>query len=85
MLIKELGSDWQSKVASFDDKPFAAASVGQVHRATLKDGRQVAVKIQVQSLLPFKYNRYETEIIISEFHVILGVCVSIAEPVRSML
>jgi predicted unusual protein kinase regulating ubiquinone biosynthesis (AarF/ABC1/UbiB family) len=32
--------------AAFDDEPMAAASVGQVHRATLSDGRDVIVKIQ---------------------------------------
>ncbi|XP_011212028.2 atypical kinase COQ8B, mitochondrial [Bactrocera dorsalis] len=42
----QLGADWRDLLASFDDKPFAAASIGQVHRATLKNGMQVAIKIQ---------------------------------------
>ena len=47
VLAKELGPDWRDKLESFDEKPFAAASIGQVHRAVLKDGRSVAMKIQV--------------------------------------
>ncbi|XP_072166914.1 atypical kinase COQ8B, mitochondrial-like [Diadema setosum] len=46
VLKQELGEDWRSKVMSFEDKPFAAASIGQVHLATLHDGREVAMKIQ---------------------------------------
>ncbi|XP_005091427.1 atypical kinase COQ8B, mitochondrial [Aplysia californica] len=45
-LNKELGSDWQEKMSSFDDKPFAAASIGQVHKGTLTNGMDVAMKIQ---------------------------------------
>ena len=46
MLEGELGKDWESRFAAFDIVPFAAASIGQVHRATLPDGMKVAVKIQ---------------------------------------
>ncbi|XP_046383154.1 atypical kinase COQ8B, mitochondrial isoform X1 [Ischnura elegans] len=46
VLTQELGANWRSKVVSFDEKPFAAASIGQVHLAQLPDGRQVAMKIQ---------------------------------------
>ena len=42
----ELGKDTSDLFATFDKEPFAAASIGQVHRATLKSGEDVAVKIQ---------------------------------------
>jgi aarF domain-containing kinase len=42
----EFGKDPEELFASFDREPFAAASIGQVHRATLKSGETVAVKIQ---------------------------------------
>ena len=37
---------WRERFRDFDDAPAAAASIGQVHRATWRDGRDVAVKIQ---------------------------------------
>ncbi|KAF8051516.1 hypothetical protein N665_1714s0009 [Sinapis alba] len=46
VLDAELGPNWQSKLASFDYEPLAAASIGQVHRAVTKDGFEVAMKIQ---------------------------------------
>jgi predicted unusual protein kinase regulating ubiquinone biosynthesis (AarF/ABC1/UbiB family) len=42
----ELGTDWQSKFASFGQEAAAAASLGQVHRARLHDGTEVACKLQ---------------------------------------
>ncbi|WP_158743292.1 AarF/ABC1/UbiB kinase family protein [Acidisphaera sp. L21] len=42
----ELGVDWQSKFATFDQEAAAAASLGQVHRGTLHDGTEIAAKLQ---------------------------------------
>jgi len=46
VLAEQLGADWRSQFLEFDDKPAAAASIGQVHKAVWADGRDVAVKIQ---------------------------------------
>ena len=45
-MTKEVGADWRSKFLEFEERPFAAASIGQVHRGILEDGREVAVKLQ---------------------------------------
>jgi len=42
----ELGPSWQKNFTSFNQEAAAAASLGQVHRATLPDGREVACKLQ---------------------------------------
>jgi ubiquinone biosynthesis protein len=46
LVTDELGAPPDRIFRSFDDEPVAAASVAQVHRATLRDGRRVAVKVQ---------------------------------------
>ncbi|KAG9330206.1 hypothetical protein JZ751_021421 [Albula glossodonta] len=46
VLEEQLGQDWRTKLAAFEEKPFAAASIGQVHHGALHDGREVAMKIQ---------------------------------------
>jgi predicted unusual protein kinase regulating ubiquinone biosynthesis (AarF/ABC1/UbiB family) len=40
------GPDWRGRFAEFETRPIAAASIGQVHRATLRGGRQLAIKVQ---------------------------------------
>jgi predicted unusual protein kinase regulating ubiquinone biosynthesis (AarF/ABC1/UbiB family) len=45
-MSSELGTDWQSRFRSFGQEAAAAASLGQVHRAILPDGRDVACKLQ---------------------------------------
>jgi predicted unusual protein kinase regulating ubiquinone biosynthesis (AarF/ABC1/UbiB family) len=45
-MASELGPDWMSKFKSFTHEAAAAASLGQVHRATLPDGMDVACKLQ---------------------------------------
>ena len=46
IIRQELGNDPESIFLEFDPTPFAAASIGQVHRAVLPSGRRVAVKVQ---------------------------------------
>ncbi len=45
-MATELGPNWQRRFASFSHEAAAAASLGQVHRATLPDGTRLACKLQ---------------------------------------
>lgn len=46
MLESELGSNWRSLFSEFNEIPFAAASIGQVHQAKTKEGIDIAIKVQ---------------------------------------
>jgi ubiquinone biosynthesis protein len=46
VIVEDLGNSIERLFLDFDREPVAAASIGQVHRATLPNGKQVAVKVQ---------------------------------------
>jgi predicted unusual protein kinase regulating ubiquinone biosynthesis (AarF/ABC1/UbiB family) len=46
VLAAQWGQDWRTRFTQFEPRPLAAASIGQVHRATTRDGRLLAVKVQ---------------------------------------
>ena len=50
VVLSELGDVPESLFAEWSKTPFAAASIGQVHRARLNDGRAVAVKVQYEGV-----------------------------------
>ena len=46
VLTEEWGKDWRKQFRRFEPRPIAAASIGQVHRALLRDGQMLAIKVQ---------------------------------------
>jgi predicted unusual protein kinase regulating ubiquinone biosynthesis (AarF/ABC1/UbiB family) len=50
VIQRELGASPEALFARWDARPFAAASIGEVHRAALGDGREVAVKVQYEGI-----------------------------------
>ncbi|MBA3812089.1 MAG: AarF/ABC1/UbiB kinase family protein [Caulobacteraceae bacterium] len=66
-MAAELGPGWASRFAAFDPVPAAAASLGQVHRATAHDGRALAVKLQYPDML----SAVESDL--GQFRALLGV------------
>jgi len=88
----ELGPDWASRFGSFEREAAAAASLGQVHRATLDDGTRLACKLQYPDMasvveadlgqlrwIMSVYRRYDTAIDPSDIHA------EIAERLREEL
>lgn len=51
-IVQELGVRLSKAFADFEREPTAAASLGQVHKATLRDGRAVVVKVQRPGIRP---------------------------------
>src|SRR5262249_49501829 len=52
LLVEELGAEPSAVFAEFDEHPMAAASIAQVHKARLKSGERVVVKVQRPNIRP---------------------------------
>lgn len=68
IVTEELGVRMSKAFQSFDSEPLAAASLGQIHKAVLRDGRQVAVKIQRPGIRDQVIKDFEALKDIAEFY-----------------
>jgi predicted unusual protein kinase regulating ubiquinone biosynthesis (AarF/ABC1/UbiB family) len=74
VITTELGRAPCELFAEFDPHPFAAASIGQVHAATLEDGRRVAVKVQYPGVeQAIRADLANTELLATFFQLVLSV------------
>ena len=46
LLVEQLGEQWRQRIAFIEEQPIASASIGQVHKATLPHGVEIALKLQ---------------------------------------
>jgi ubiquinone biosynthesis protein len=58
LMREELGPNWRDHFEIIEEKPVATASIGQVHRAKLKDGRDVAIKVQLPTVKQLFYQDF---------------------------
>ena len=76
VFLAEFGLPVEQAFASFDDVPVAAASLGQVYRATLHDGREVAVKIQYPEIVTAVRNDLRNVSLMSQVAAVLNTSVT---------
>ncbi|OAV89561.1 Atypical/ABC1/ABC1-A protein kinase [Puccinia triticina 1-1 BBBD Race 1] len=62
VLTQALGNDWLQKFDSFNEVPFAAASIGQVHAARVADGEKGFIKAAVKVQFPGVYESIQSDL-----------------------
>jgi predicted unusual protein kinase regulating ubiquinone biosynthesis (AarF/ABC1/UbiB family) len=72
LVEEELHAPVDALFAEWDDAPLASASIGQVHRARLKDGREVAVKVQHPGIIRAVESDLSNASLLESFVGVLG-------------